>query len=287
MIIRFFLLGINLFNLCLNSLLKNMYNLLIFITILFFCNTLYAKENVITIASTTSTHDTGLLKSINKTFYDNFKIAVNVISLGTGQAIRNAKDGNVEILLVHHTPSEMDFMNEGYGKIRYDLMYNDFVLIGPKSDKKKCISIEDKLMEIKNKQLNFISRGDDSGTYLKEKELWNLINVNTKNNMNWYSSVGQGMGQTLLIANNKKAYTLSDRSTWLAFNTKENLKVVCENLPPLFNQYGIILIDNKINTNLNLKDAEVYINWIISDEAKELINNFKKNGKQLFFFNHH
>ncbi len=287
MIIRFFLLGINLFNLCLNSLLKNMYNLLIFITILFFCNTLYAKENVITIASTTSTHDTGLLKSINKTFYDNFKIAVNVISLGTGQAIRNAKDGNVEILLVHHTPSEMDFMNEGYGKIRYDLMYNDFVLIGPKSDKKKCISIEDKLMEIKNKQLNFISRGDDSGTYLKEKELWNLINVNTKNNMNWYSSVGQGMGQTLLIANNKKAYTLSDRSTWLAFNTKENLKVVCENFPPLFNQYGIILIDNKINTNLNLKDAEVYINWIISDEAKELINNFKKNGKQLFFFNHH
>jgi len=287
MIIRFFLLGINLFNLCLNSLLKNMYNLLIFITILFFCNTLYAKENVITIASTTSTHDTGLLKSINKTFYDNFKIAVNVISLGTGQAIRNAKDGNVEILLVHHTPSEMDFMNEGYGKIRYDLMYNDFVLIGPKSDKKKCTSIEDKLMEIKNKQLNFISRGDDSGTYLKEKELWNLINVNTKNNMNWYSSVGQGMGQTLLIANNKKAYTLSDRSTWLAFNTKENLKVVCENLPPLFNQYGIILIDNKINTNLNLKDAEVYINWIISDEAKELINNFKKNGKQLFFFNHH
>ena len=166
-------------------------------------------------------------------------------------------------------------------------MYNDFVLIGPKIDNKKCISIEEKLIEIKNKQLNFISRGDDSGTYLKEKELWNLINVNTKNNMNWYSSVGQGMGQTLLIANNKKAYTLSDRSTWLAFNTKENLKVVCENLPPLFNQYGIILIDNKINTNLNLKDAEVYINWIISDEAKELINNFKKNGKQLFFFNHH
>ena len=287
MIIRFFLLGINLFNLSLNSLLKNMYNLLIFITILFFCNTLYAKENVITIASTTSTHDTGLLKSINKTFYDNFKIAVNVISLGTGQAIRNAKDGNVEILLVHHTPSEMDFMNEGYGKIRYDLMYNDFVLIGPKSDNKKCISIEEKLIEIKNKQLNFISRGDDSGTYLKEKELWNLINVNTKNNMNWYSSVGQGMGQTLLIANNKKAYTLSDRSTWLAFSTKENLKIVCENLPPLFNQYGIILIDNKINTNLNLKDAEVYINWIISDEAKELINNFKKNGEQLFFFNHH
>ena len=226
------------------------------------------NESVITIASTTSTHDTGLLKSINKTFYDNFKIRVNVISLGTGQAIRIAKDGNVEILLVHHTPSELNFMNQGYGKIRHNLMYNDFVLIGPKNDEKKCISIEEKLLEIKNNKLNFISRGDDSGTHKKEKELWNLININTNNNMNWYLSVGQGMGQTLLIANNKKAYTLSDRSTWISFNSKENLKIVCENLPPLFNQYGIILVNNKLNNNLNIKDAEVYINWIISDEAK-------------------
>ena len=95
------------------------------------------------------------------------------------------------------------------------------------------------------------------------------------------------MGQTLLIANNKNAYTLSDRSTWISFNNKENLKIVCENLPPLFNQYGVILINNKLNNNLNIKDAEVYINWIISNEAKNLINNFKKNGQQLFYFNHH
>ena len=95
------------------------------------------------------------------------------------------------------------------------------------------------------------------------------------------------MGQTLLIANNKNAYTLSDRSTWISFNSKENLKIVCENLPPLFNQYGVILIDSKLNSNLNFKDAAVYMNWIISDEAKKLINNYKKNGEQLFFFNHH
>tara|TARA_B100000575_G_scaffold280847_1_gene270827 strand:+ start:1946 stop:2740 length:795 start_codon:yes stop_codon:yes gene_type:complete len=264
-----------------------MSKLLIYIIILFLCNNIYAKEGVITIASTTSTHDTGLLKTINKTFYNNYKIKVNVISLGTGQAIRIAKDGNVEILLVHHKPSELNFMNEGYGKIRFDLMYNDFVLIGPKTDKNKCISIEEKLLEIENKKLSFISRGDDSGTHKKEKELWSLININTDNNFKWYSSVGQGMGQTLLIANNKNAYTLSDRSTWISFNSKENLKIVCENLPPLFNQYGVILIDSKLNSNLNFKDAAVYMNWIISDEAKKLINNYKKNGEQLFFFNHH
>ena len=265
----------------------NMIKLLIFIIIIFYYNNLYAEERTITIASTTSTHDTGLLKTINKSFYDDFKIKVNVISLGTGQAIRIAEDGNVEILLAHHTPSELEFMSKGYGKVRYNLMYNDFVLIGPKADQNKCISIEDKLLEIKSKKFNFISRGDDSGTHKKERELWNLININTENNMKWYSSVGQGMGQTLLIANNKKAYTLSDRSTWISFNFKDNLKIVCENLPPLFNQYGIILIDNRLNSNLNFEDAMIYINWIISDEAKKLINNYKKNGEQLFFFNHH
>jgi ABC-type tungstate transport system, permease component len=105
--------------------------------------------------------------------------------------------------------------------------------------------------------------------------------------MNWYLSVGQGMGQTLLISNNKRAYTLSDRSTWISFNKKENLKIVCENLPPLFNQYGVILVNKELNRNLNIKDAEIYINWIISDSAKILINKKKKNGQQLFFFNHH
>ncbi len=264
-----------------------MLNLLILLFFFIFSLNLNAKENIITIASTTSTHDTGLLKSINKEFSKKYKIKVNVISKGTGQAIRIAKDGNVEILLVHHTPSELEFMNSGYGKIRHNLMYNDYVLVGPKTDYNKCTSIEKKLIEIEENELKFISRGDDSGTHKKEKELWNLIKVNTNNNIKWHLSVGQGMGQTLLIANNFKAYTLSDRSTWLSFNSKENLKIVCENLPPLFNQYGIILINKELNKNLNFIDAELYMNWIISEEAKELINNYKVNGEQLFFFNHH
>ena len=258
---------------------------LIFIIFLFIYKNLYAENNYITIASTTSTHDTGILKYINKSFTEKFNIDIKVLSLGTGQAIRVAKDGNAEILLVHHLPSELEFMNNGYGLLRYDLMYNDFVLVGPKEDNIKCESIENKLNYIANNNLQFISRGDDSGTHKKELELWKLINIIPDTYSKWYLSVGQSMGQSLLITNNKKAYTLSDRSTWLSFNKKNNLKIVCQNFPPLFNQYGVILVDKKINKKLNITDAKKYINWVISEEAKVLINNYKVNGKQLFFFN--
>ena len=258
---------------------------LIFILIFLIKNTL-ANDKHITIASTTSTHDTGLLEYINKEFENKYNTKVRALSLGTGQAIKVAMDGNVEILLVHHKKSELEFMNNGYGTLRYDLMYNDFVLIGPKQDNRNCSSIENKMIEIKESNLLFISRGDESGTHKKEKELWELSNIKIPFKENWYLSVGQGMGSTLLIANQKKAYTLSDRSTWIAFNKKENLQIVCENLPPLFNQYGIILVSNKINNNLNIEEAKKYIDWITSEEAKKLINNYRVNGKQLFFFNH-
>ena len=257
---------------------------LIFILIFLIKNAFANKY--ITIASTTSTHDTGLLEYINKKFENKYQTKVRALSLGTGQAIKVAMDGNVEILLVHHKKSELEFMNNGYGILRHDLMYNDFVLIGPKKDKKICSSIENKMIEIKKSKLLFVSRGDESGTHKKEKELWELSNIRVPFEENWYLSVGQGMGSTLLIANQKNAYTLSDRSTWIAFNKKENLQIVCENLPPLFNQYGIILVNKKLNDNLNIKEAKKYIDWITSEEAKKLINNYRVNGKQLFFFNH-
>ena len=133
----------------------------------------------------------------------------------------------------------------------------------------------------------FISRGDDSGTHKKELELWEKIDLLPSDKNNWYLNVGQGMGMALLIANEKKAYTLSDRSSWISFNKRDNLKIVCENDPPLFNQYGIILVSNKLNNKLNVKDAKTYIDWLISDEAKKIINSFKKKEKQLFFYNHH
>ena len=263
-----------------------MIKLLISIVFLIFNNNAFAENNNISIASTTSTHDTGLLKYINNFFTKEFNINVKVISLGTGQAIRLAKDGNVEILMVHHLPSELDFMNNGYGILRHNLMYNDFVLVGPKEDKKECKSITSKLNEIANNKFIFVSRGDDSGTHKKEKELWDLINVIPDPKSSWYLSIGQSMGQTLLMTNNKKAYSLSDRSTWISFNKKENLKIVCQNLPPLFNQYGVILVNNSLNENLNIEDAEKYINWIISNKGKKIINNYKVNDQQLFFFNY-
>ena len=263
-----------------------MIRVLLIFSLIFFIKSVLADNNYITIASTTSTHDTGLLEYINKKFENKYNTKVRALSLGTGQAIKVAMDGNVEILLVHHKKSELEFMNNGYGILRYDLMYNDFVLIGPKQDNRNCSSIENKMIEIKESKLLFISRGDESGTHKKEKELWELSNIKIPFKENWYLSIGQGMGSTLLIANQKKAYTLSDRSTWIAFNKKENLQIVCENLPPLFNQYGIILVSNKINNNLNIETAKKYIEWITSKEAKKLINNYRVNGKQLFFFNH-
>ena len=259
--------------------------------LVFFCFFLFtfninALERKIIIASTTSTYDSGLLKYLNKHFMKKYPINVQTIVQGTGQAIRTAKDGNVELLLVHHKESEIEFMKNDYGLKRFNLMYNDYVIIGPKEDIVKCQNIQNKLKNIIENNLKFISRGDDSGTHKKELELWLLFNLNPEKFSENYLSVGQGMGHTLLMANEMKAYTISDRSTWIAFKRKDNLKIICENKPPLFNQYGIILVNPKLNRNLNIKDAEIYLNWIISEEGKFLINNYKINDQQLFYFNY-
>jgi len=261
------------------------FKLLVFSLIIIFA-TIVKSEDKIIIASTTSTYDTGLLNLLNKEFYKKYNVRVQVLSLGTGQAIRTAKDGNAEILLVHHKPSELDFMNNGYGAERHEIMYNDYVLVGPKNDKGLCKSVQQKLKEIHTSKFLFISRGDDSGTHRKELEMWNLSDIKINKNKKWYLSVGQGMGSTLLIANEKEGYTLSDRSTWIAFNKRDNLKIVCEDFPPLFNQYGIILVNSQLNNNLNYKDAKKYIDWFKTDEVKELINNFKSKGEQLFYYNY-
>ena len=260
--------------------------LMLIVIIFFFSNSIISKENSIFVASTTSTSDSGLLNYLNEYFENKYKIKINVLSLGTGQALRTAQDGNVEIVLVHHKDSELKFVEQGFGLIRYDLMYNDFIIVGPKDHKSPCLDIKKKLKLIYNKKLTFISRGDDSGTHKKELDLWKLLNFETKNFESWYKNIGQGMGNTLLISNEKSAFTISDRGTWIAFNKKDNLKIICESLPPLLNQYGLILVNPKVSNDLNIKDAKIYIDWLISDEGKEKINNFKKNGQQLFFYNY-
>lgn len=264
---------------------RNFFYIIFFSFFSFFVN---SYENRIIIASTTSTHDTGLLDYLNSFFIDKYSIDVQVLSQGTGQALKTASDGNVEILLVHHKPSELQFMNQGYGKVRYEIMYNDYIIVGPKNDHKKCSNLLDKLKQIyQNQEMIFISRGDDSGTHKKELELWKLVNLNPENfNNSDYLKVGQGMGNTLLITNEKFAYTITDRSTWISFGRKNNLKIICEFDPPLFNQYGLILVDPKINQNLNYISAKIYVNWLLSHEAKKLINSYKVNGHQLFFYNY-
>lgn len=259
---------------------------ILILTLIIFFSTVAKSDNKIIIASTTSTYDTGLLNLLNEEFYKKYEVRVQVLSLGTGQAIRTAKDGNAEILLVHHKPSEIEFMDNGYGVERHEIMYNDYVLVGPKNDNDLCESVQQKLEQIYINKSLFISRGDDSGTHRKELEMWDLTNIEVNKNKQWYLSVGQGMGSTLLIANEKQGYTLSDRSTWIAFNNRQNLKIVCEDFPPLFNQYGIILVNSKLNKNLNYKDAKKYIDWFKTAEVKELINNFKAKGKQLFYYNY-
>jgi len=259
----------------------------IFIILSLISFNIYAFEDKILVASTTSTYDTGLLSFLNNIFQNYYDIDVQVLAVGTGQAIRIAEDGNVEILLVHHKESELEFMNKGFGIERYDLMYNEYIIAGPKEDNIPCLDINLKLSEIFKNNYTFISRGDDSGTHKKELELWQSINKNPTTFGLWYLNIGQGMGHTLLIANEKKAYTLTDRSTWISFNNKDNLKIVCEAFPPLFNQYGLILVNPSINKDLNIKSASKYVEWLLSDEAKNLINSFKKKNKQLFFYNHH
>ena len=259
--------------------------IILIIVVLFLNSNIYAKNNRIIIASTTSINDTGLIDFINKEFNNKFNIETHVISLGTGQALSTAKRGDIDILIVHDTPSEIKFVEEGYGVARHNLMYNDYIIVGPGNDNSKCESIEKILLKIKSNKLFFVSRGDKSGTHAMEVRLWNNLNFEPNNFASWYIQIGQGMGQTLLLTNELIAYTLTDRSTWISFNNKKNLKIICENKPPLFNQYGIIEVkkDSKIKSNYSKK----YINWIISDEGKVIINSFKKNNVQLFYFNHH
>ena len=250
------------------------------------CN-IFADNNRIIIASTTSAYDSGLIDYVNKEFEKKFNIKVHVLALGTGQAIRIAKNGDADVLLVHDTLSEIEFIKEGYGNTRHNLMYNDYVIVGPKTDNDRCDSIEKTLLKIINSEFIFVSRADESGTHKKERDLWNMIDFKFEESSSWYKKIGQGMGSTLILANEMNAYTLSDRSTWISSNKKENLKIICENIPPLLNQYGIIAVNQKINSRINSKDANKYVNWIISDEGKKLINSFRIKNEQLFFFNHH
>jgi tungstate transport system substrate-binding protein len=264
---------------------KNIIYLLV-ISLFFLIQPLANEQNVLWIQSTTSTRDSGLYNFIIPKFEEKYNIKVFVVAVGTGQALQNAKNCDGDILIVHATDLERKFINDGYGISRSNLMYNDFIIIGP-ANNPADINIIDKIPIVFNKisktNVKFISRGDSSGTHLAEMNLWDMARIDPSlYSGKWYLSTGQGMGSTLNIAVGLNAYTFTDRATWIRFNNKENHQIIFENDPNLFNQYGVVKINPKHCKNLNHSSADLFHDWVLSKEGQDLIAEFTLNGRQLF-----
>jgi tungstate transport system substrate-binding protein len=248
-----------------------------------------AQEKSIVVASTTSTQDSGLFEYLLPIFQQKTGIAVKVIAQGTGQALDTGRRGDADVVFVHAKSAEEKFLAEGQGVKRNPVMYNDFVLIGPKDDPAgiKGNDIAAALKSIKEKQAPFVSRGDRSGTHIAELALWNRdagIDID-KDKGGWYKSIGQGMGAALNMASASNAYVLSDRGTWLSFKNKGDLQILVEGDKRLFNQYGVILVNPEKHPTVKKDLGQEYIDWLLSPEGQKAIANYKINGEQLFYPN--
>ncbi len=237
------------------------------------------------LATTTSTENSGLLAVLNPPFEKRFGITVDVIAVGTGKALRLGRTGDVDLVMVHARAAEDKFVAEGFGVNRRNLMYNDFVLLGPAEDPagiKGCGSAKEALRAIAAKRAPFISRGDDSGTHKKELLLWKGAGISPRGA--WYAEAGQGMGAVLRMADEKGAYTLADRGTFLAMSKKLKLRVLCEGDPELFNPYGVIAVNPARHEHVKYVEAMTYIGWVTSPEGQAIIRSFgvKKFGRPLF-----
>ncbi len=249
------------------------------------------KEQSIIMATTTSTENSGLLDFLLPVFTQDTGIEVRVVAVGTGQALKLGEDGEADVLLVHAKASEVKFVADGHGVERFDVMYNDFVVIGPKSDplQLKTLANKDiiKAFEIikDSASSSFVSRGDDSGTHKKELEIWAAIGYEPQGN--WYKSVGSGMGETIQMAEELEGYTLTDRATYLSMKENISLEILVEGDSKLFNQYGVIAVNPNKNSKINNEGANQFINWILSEKGQNLIREFGKEefGDSLFIPN--
>ncbi len=250
---------------------------------------LAAQEKSIVVASTTSTQDSGLFGHILPLFKAKTGIDVKVIAQGTGQALDTARRGDADVVFVHARPAEEKFLAEGFGVKRYPVMYNDFVLIGPKSDPagiKGSKDIVAALNALKSKEAPFISRGDKSGTHQAELALWKVAGVDIAAQKGaWYKEIGQGMGAALNTAAASGAYVLSDRGTWISFKNKSDLIIAVEGDKRLFNQYGVMLVNPTKHPSVKKELGQQFIDWLVSREGQEAIANYKIDGQQLFFPN--
>lgn len=254
-----------------------------------FCVSAGAQDKSITVASTTSTRDSGLFTYLLPLFQMKSGIAVRVIAQGTGQALDTGRRGDADVLFVHAKPQEEKFVADGYGVDRHDVMYNDFVLLGPKDDPAGVAGAKDiaaALRAIKDKQAPFVSRGDRSGTHQAELALWKAAGIDiAADHGRWYREIGQGMGAALNTASAMNAYVLSDRGTWIAFKNHDALKIAVEGDRRLFNQYGIMLVNPQKFPHVRKELGQDFIDWVIGPEGQKAIADFRVNGQQLFFPN--
>ena len=248
-----------------------------------------AQDKSIVVASTTSTQDSGLFEYLLPLFKAKTGITVKVVAQGTGQALDTGRRGDADVVFVHAKSAEEKFLAEGQGVQRYPVMYNDFVLIGPKSDPAGIKGMKDvakAFQTVKAKQAAFISRGDRSGTHIAELKLWKDAGIDIEKDKGpWYKSIGQGMGAALSTAGASNAYVLSDRGTWIHFKNKGDLAILVEGDKRMFNQYGVMLVNPAKHPNVKKELVQEFIDYLISPQGQKDIANYKINGEQLFYPN--
>jgi len=249
----------------------------------------FADDRSIIVQSTTSTANSGLYDHVLPKFEAHTGIKAHVVAVGTGQAIRNARNCDGDVLLVHAQSAEEKFVAEGYGVERFDLMFNDFVLVGPASDPAGLAGgndISGALKKIAMAEARFASRGDDSGTHKKELALWKAASVDVAAaSGSWYRSTGSGMGATLNAGVGMRAYVLTDRATWISFKNKSDFRIVVEGDEALFNQYGVILVNSARCPNVEAGSGQAFVDWLLSSDGQAAIAEYRVDGQQLFFPN--
>jgi tungstate transport system substrate-binding protein len=249
----------------------------------------FAQEKSIVVASTTSTQDSGLFEYLLPLFTQETGITVKVVAQGTGQALDTGRRGDADVVFVHAKSAEEKFLAEGQGVKRFPVMYNDFVLIGPKSDPagiKGSKDVAKALQTIKDKQASFISRGDKSGTHIAELALWKVSGIDIETGKgDWYKSIGQGMGAALNTAQASNAYVLSDRGTWIHFKNKGDLAILVEGDKRMFNQYGVMLVSPDKHPSVKKELGQAFIDYLVSPQGQKDIANYKIDGEQLFYPN--
>ena len=250
-------------------------------------STSHAQKSII-LSSTTSTEQSGLFKHLLPVFEKKTGIQVKVVAVGTGQALDIGRRGDADVVMVHDKIAEEKFVAEGFAEKRIEVMYNDFVLIGPKSDPAKINAGKDiqvALQKIANSKSTFISRGDKSGTHAAELRYWKSAGVDLSATKSWYKETGSGMGPALNTASGMNGYILSDRATWLTFKNRGDLTILLEGDPKLFNQYGVMLVNPNKHTHVKKVEGQAFIDWIISREGQQTIASYQVEGQQSFFPN--